>query len=226
MRLLAAALVALIVSGCAHRAKTPAVEASGFLEDYKLLRPGGPNELALVYRNPKADWTSYDKVLLDPVTLWRSGQKSLAPVPREDLLRLVTDFQRAVRTRLGEDFQYVDKPGAGVMRIRLAITEANASDPVLDVLTASRGLGRPHPAGDGPLDAETRRFIAAASIEGEIRDAQTNVLLAEGIDRRRTDVPPHQTWADLDRALESWAKRVFGRLEARTRGGPAMSSGS
>src|SRR5262249_34978131 len=148
-------------------------------EDYKLLRPGGPNELTLVYRNPEAVWTSYDKVLLDPITLWRSGHKALDPVPRDDLLRLVTDFQNAVRTRLGEDFQFVDGPGPGVMRIRLAITEAQWTDAVLDVLTASRGTGRPHPAGAGPLDSETRRFIAAASIEGEIRDAQTNVLLAE-----------------------------------------------
>ncbi|HXJ37285.1 MAG TPA: DUF3313 domain-containing protein [Candidatus Eisenbacteria bacterium] len=218
MRLLAAALIALFATACAHRATTPPVEASGFLEDYGLLRPGGPNELALVYRNPKAVWTSYDKVLLDPVTLWRSGPKALDPVPREDLLRLVTDFQSAVRARLREDFQFVDAPGPGVMRIRLAITEAQGSDPVLDVLTASRGTGRPHPAGGGPLDAETRRFIAAASIEGEIRDAQTNVLLAEGIDRRRSDVPPHETWADLDRAFASWAERVFGRLEARTHG--------
>jgi len=216
MRLAAAALMALLATACAHRAKTLPLDASGFLEDYKLLRPGGPNELALVYRSPNVDWTWYDKVLLDPVTLWRSGQKSLAPVPREDLLRLVTDFQRAVRTRLGEDFHYVDRPGPGVMRIRLAITEAKASDPVLDVLTASRGTGRPHPAGDGPLDAETRRFIAAASIEGEIRDAVTNVLLAEGIDRRPEDVPPHETWADLDRAFASWAQRVFGRIAART----------
>jgi len=104
------------------------------------------------------------------------------------------------------------------MRIRLAITEAQASDPVLDVLTAARGSGRPHPAGDGPLDAETRRFVAAASIEGEVRDAQTNVLLFEGIDRRRSDVPPHETWGDLDRAFAVWAERVFKRLEARTRG--------
>jgi hypothetical protein len=217
MRRLATALTALVLAGCAHRATTSPAEASGFLEDYKLLRAGGPDELALVYRNPKAAWTSYDKVLLDPVTLWRSGHKSLDSVPREDLLRLVTDFQSAVRRRLIQDFQFVDRPGPGVMRIRLAITEAQASDPVLDVLTASRGTGRPHPAGDGPLDAETRRFIAAASIEGEIRDAQTNVLLAEGIDRRRSTAPL-ETWAALNGAFASWAERVFGRLEARTRG--------
>jgi uncharacterized protein DUF3313 len=189
---------------------------SGFLDDYSLLREGGPNEVALVYRNPEANWPAYREVLLEPVTLWRSGRKSLEPIPREDLLRLVADFQSAVRTRLGEAFRFVDRPGPGVLRIRLAITEAHASDPVLDILTASRGTGRPHPAGAGATDPETRRFLEVAVIEGEVRDAATNVLLAEGVDRRRRGAPPLDTWAEVDRAFAFWADRVCTRLEART----------
>ena len=149
-------LVVLLAAGCAHRQVVSPAEMSGFLDDYALLREGGPNDSALVYRAPDANWSAYDKVLLEPVTLWRSGRKSLEPVPQEDLLRLVTDFQSAVRKGLGEGFRVVDQAGPGVMRIRLAITDAHASDPVLDILTAKRGTGRPHPAGDGPLHAEVK----------------------------------------------------------------------
>jgi len=219
MRMLAAALLALLAAGCAshHRRAFPHPEQmSGFLEDYALLRQGGPNEVQLVYRNPKADWRSYNAVLLEPMTLWRGGQKSLDPIPKEDLLRLLSDFQSAVRTRLGEGYRFVDAPGPGVMRIRLAITEAHASDTVLDVLTAKRGTGRPHPAGEGPLDAETRRFIERAVIEGDIRDAQTKELLAEGVDWRPRTAPVLTTWAEVDRAFAFWADRLCGRLEART----------
>ena len=189
---------------------------SGFLENYTLLEEGGPDDIRLVYRNPAADWTAYHKVMLDPVTLWRSGRNSLAPCPEEDLLRLVSDFQDAVRARFGERFQVVYHPGPGVMRIRLGITDAKASDRVLDVLTAPQGTGQPHPAGAGALDAETKKFLAGAVIEGEIRDAQTNVLLAQGIDWRRPDAPPFETWAEVDKALASWADRALTRLEART----------
>ena len=217
MRGWAVTLLVLLAAGCAHRrAALPPAEVSGFLDDYSLLREGGTNELRLVYRNPKADWHAYDAVLLEPVTLWRSGHKSLDPVPREDLLRLVTDFQSAVRTGLGEGFRFVEQPGPGVMRIRLAITDARASDPVLDVLTASRGSGRPHPPGSGALDPETRRFLGSAAIEGEIRDAQTNALLAAGVDRRRPSAPAFETWADVDRAFAFWADRASARLEKRT----------
>jgi uncharacterized protein DUF3313 len=216
MRALVTALLVLLAVGCAHRRTAPSTETSGFLDDYTLLRDGGPNDLWRVYRNPKVDWHGYHAVLLEPVTLWRSGRKSLESVPKEDLLRLVADFQGAVRTALGEGFRITDQPGPGVMRIRLGITDARAADPVVDVLTASRGSGRPHPAGDGALDPETRRFLAGAVIEGEIRDAGTNTLLAEGIDRRRPGAPPLETWAEVKRAFTFWAERAGARLEART----------
>ena len=226
MKALVATLLVLVMGGCAHRHAPPPAEMSGFLDDYALLREGGPNDLALVYRAPDANWAAYDKVLLEPVTLWRSGRKSLEPVPQEDLLRLVSDFQSAVRTGLGEGFRIVDQAGPGVMRIRLAITDAHASDPVLDILTAKRGTGRPHPAGDGPLHPETRRFLVSARIEGEIRDAQTNALLAERVDRHRRDAPALETWAEVDRTFALWAERACARLEARTGGALTVPASS
>src|SRR5262249_14021643 len=152
-------------------------------------------------------WTSYDKVLFEPVTLWRSGRHSLDAVPEGDLLRLVTDLETAVRRRLGTAFALVDRPDGGVMRIRLAITQARASDPVLDVLRARSGGDVT--AGDGALHPETRRFIENARIEGEIRDARTDRLLAAGVDQRRHNGAfRFDTWADVDHALEFWAART------------------
>jgi len=214
-RVLAVSL--FVVAACAaRRPAPPSLEASGFLDEYSLLRPGQAGDVALVYRNPDAKWTAYDRVLFEPVTLWRSGRKSLDPVPEGDLLRLVNDLETAVRRRLGDDFTLVEQPGPGVMRIRLAITEARASDPVLDVLRGRSG--GEVTSGDGALHPETRRFIESAQIEGEIRDAGSNQLLAAGVDRRREGAPAIATWADVDRALGHWADRVCARLEARTRG--------
>ena len=215
MKLLATALTVIALAGCAQRAPAPRpLRTSGFLDDYTVLREGGPGEVRHVYRNPDANWARYSKVLLEPVTLWRSGRKSLEPVPKEDMLRLVEDFQGAVRARLGRDFRFVERPGPGVLRVRLAITDADASDPVLDVLSAPRGTGRPHPAGAGPLDAETRRFLESAVIEGEIRDAKSNVLLAAGVESRRPGASPFRTWAEVDQAFAFWADRLSTRLEA------------
>jgi hypothetical protein len=216
-RLLVPLLALLVAVACGPRHPRPTLETSGFLDDYSLLRPGTGDDVGLVYRDPAADWTKYDKVLLEPVTLWRSGKKSLDPVPEGDLLRLVDDLEGAVRRRLGAGFTFVEKSGPGVMRIRLAITEARASDPVLDVLRAHGRNGAT--TGSGPLDAETLRFIDRAQIEGEVRDADTDRLLAAGVERRRREGAIRiESWADVDRALDFWAARVCGRLEARTRG--------
>jgi hypothetical protein len=215
MRMLTTLLMVLALAGCAPRAPVPRpLRMSGFLDDYTVLREGGPGDVRHVYRNPDAHWASYSKVLLEPVTIWRSGHKSLEPMPKEDLLRLVEDFQGAVRARLARDFRFVEKPGPGVLRVRLAITDADAADPVLDVLSAPHGTGRPHPAGSGPLDPETRRFLESAVIEGDIRDARTNTLLAAGVESRRPGAPPFRTWAEVDQAFAFWADRLSSRLEA------------
>src|SRR5207249_10569990 len=80
-RLVVTFLFLAVVAGCSARRGPAPREVSGFLDDYSLLRAGAPGEVALVSRNPKADWASYDKVLLEPITLWRSGRKSLDAVP-------------------------------------------------------------------------------------------------------------------------------------------------
>ena len=177
-----------------------------------------------MYRNPAADWHRYHSVMLEPIAIWRSGRKSLDPVPEDDLVRLTHDFEQAVRARLGRSFRLVDRAGPDVLRIRLAITHARATDDVVDVCTVPCGE-EVRPTGTGPLDAETRRLLDAAVIEGEIVDAETGTLLAQGVDGpRRADAPPLETWADVDRGFARWADRVCARLEARTGTEPAAST--
>lgn len=220
MRPQLAIIVALLcLPGCAAQVRpvpVPQQEMSGFLDDYASLRPGGAGDVLLVYRKTDANWQAYDKVLIEPVTLWRSGKNSLAPIPEDDLLRLADDFEAAVRRRLGDSFPLADGPGPGVLLVRLGITQARASDPVLDVLTATGATGEPRAQANGPLPPEIQKFIESAMIEGELRDSVTHELLAQGVDRRRSGAPPISTWADLDALFAQWADRVCTRLEART----------
>ena len=195
-------------------------ETSGFLDDYSALRAGEAGDVLLVYRNPNANWGDYHEVLLEPVTLWRSGKHSLASVPEQDLLRLANEFEAAVRLRLGASLPVVDHPGPGVLLVRLGITQARSSDSILDVLTASGGSGEPAAHGDGPLSPEMQQFVDSAAIEGELRDSQTNEILAQGVDRRKSDTPPIATWGELDRLFAQWADRVCRGLEARTNQAP------
>jgi hypothetical protein len=213
-------LLSLVAVACApvRRAPGPDPETSGFLDDYANLRPVEDGANAHVYRNPDARWTTYHQVLLEPVALWRSGRRSLDPVPQADLARVILDFEVAVQRQLGAGYRLVQKPGPGVMQIRLGITSARATDPVTDVLTA-HGTGHDvtPTSGKGPLHPEMRHFLEGAAIEGEIRDSETQVLLAQGVERRRREgAMPLETWDDVYRLFDAWAARLCARLEART----------
>src|SRR5512132_3001398 len=66
------ALAALLVlAGCVSSSHARKVTPSGFLGDSaSLLKKGGKDDVLLVYHNEKTDWASYDKIILDPVTIW------------------------------------------------------------------------------------------------------------------------------------------------------------
>src|SRR5438552_7393017 len=92
-RLVAILLLLAAVTGCTSARSPVRREVSGFLDDYSTLREGGPGEVALVYRNPQADWKSYDKVLLEPVTLCEAGGSPSTPCQK----RICSDSSTAWR---------------------------------------------------------------------------------------------------------------------------------
>jgi hypothetical protein len=62
---------ATLLAGCAASQQARNVEESGFLgEDYALLREGEEGEALLTYVDPDAPWRTYEKIKLDPVTIW------------------------------------------------------------------------------------------------------------------------------------------------------------
>ena len=72
---------------CSDRAD-PRVEPSGFLGDYAQLQPGRSDQAQLVFIDPKADFSVYDKVLIDPVAIWLGGEDAMADLTEADLQRL------------------------------------------------------------------------------------------------------------------------------------------
>jgi hypothetical protein len=227
--ILSAAIVLALSVACARKQgpPTPAPGAaspspssavgvgSGFLDDYAMLVPGTGEQPTFVYRNPDARWADYDRVLFEPVAIWRSGASSLADVPQEDLERIAWTLQRSVAARLAQRFTLVDQAGPGVLRVRLALTDARQDDAVLDVFTWAVPP-QAEPKGGEALGAATQRFVDAAAIEGEVSDATSGTVLAAGVDRRR--YRPLTTWGALDAAAQRWAAWFAERLEQVRRG--------
>ena len=207
-------MLALLSIAACTRPPRPA-DMSGFLDDYTKLRKGPPEGATLAYRNAGANWAGYDKILFEPVTIWRSGKRSLDEIPEDDLQRLADEFHIAVRSRLEPDYRFVDQPGPGVMRVRLGIAAARQSDHALDVFEYVVPPDEKVP-GTVELAPATRAFVVAAAIEGELTDAMSGELLAAGVDRRG-ERETIRTWSDVRAGFDRWAGWLAGRLrQART----------
>jgi hypothetical protein len=213
---LAAVGLLLALAGCATTEQTRSVEASGFLKDYSQLKPGRGDQALLVYINPQADFSQYQKVIVDPVTIWYAEGSDLADVPREELQRLADYLETAMRKQLQLDFQLVERPEPGTLRIRTAITEARKSKVVLDlvstVLPPARLLSQV-----GKLATGTHAFAGRAAIEGELLDAVSNQRLVAVVDERAGGKALRgstSAWADVQQAFDYWADVLRARLSA------------
>ncbi len=213
------ALVAFI-AGCAGTQQMDETVKTGFLgKDYAKLRKGGEGEGLMVYKNPNAKWASYNKIIVDPVQIWKDAETE--DVSRADLQRLANDFWSKIRESLQKDYKIVHQPGPGVMRVSAAITEAEASNATMDTITSVIPQTRLLTGAKGMVTDGQPGFVGAASIEGKVTDAQTGVLLAAGIDRRAgtKDLSGMTNeWNDVERAYQYWADRFRYRL-CKERGG-------
>ncbi|MCZ6581306.1 MAG: DUF3313 domain-containing protein, partial [Nitrospirae bacterium] len=126
--------LAILTLGCETSYQAKEVKRSGFL-DYSLLRKGGEGEALYVYRNPGTDFSVYDKVLFDNIVLWRGKGSNLHKVSREDLQYLGSVLRAKILAALTPDYQVVYKPGPGIMRIQVAMTEIEKSDTVMDTIS-------------------------------------------------------------------------------------------
>lgn len=138
----AAAVVALFACGCASTYQVLSVKGSGFLGDYSQLKARGGEAALLSYVDPQADFRTYTKILLEPVKAYVPGKDSrMAKLSKEDRQKLVNYFDAALREQLKKDFALVEQPGPGVLRLRVAITEAQGSMVALDTVSSVVPIG-------------------------------------------------------------------------------------
>ncbi len=211
-------LALLASSGCAAK-QSGTAKPSGFLRDYAQLATGKEGEAQLVYVNPQADFGKYTKILIEPVTIWDDAQT--ATIPRDEAQLLADDLDDALRFTLRRNFALVDHPGPGVLRLRSAITEAQASWHVEDQI-ASRYDDELRARMPSEPSSETRDFVGRAGVEGEVLDSLTGERLLAAVDRRagaHTLQFKKNGWQDVKDAFAYWAERLRVRLVTlRTKG--------
>jgi hypothetical protein len=222
-RLNALAVLALagVLTGCAAGSQARSVQQSGFLGDYSMLREGKEGEALLVYKNPNVNWASYDKVLLDPVTVWMGADSQMKGMSPEDAQHLADLLYFKIKNALQDDYKFVTAPGPGVLHLQVAITEADTPNAVMhtvsNIVPQMMVLSQLKNAATG-----TQSFAGQASVEGKMTDGATGALLMAAVDKRAGGKgfarATESVWADIDRAYGYWAQQLKYRL-CQNRGG-------
>jgi hypothetical protein len=205
--------------GCAPTTQVRSTEVSGFLKNYDQLKEGEDDQALLVYLNPLASFSQYDKVVISPVSVWVSADSDLDDISAEERQNLVDYLDNALRENLKESFTVVERPEPGAMVVRVGLTEADDSEIVLDtisnVLPPAIALNLIKKVATG-----TSSFVGDARIEVEVLDGITGRRLLAAVDERagsKVFKGKFDKWDDVHQAFNYWANKLQTRLvELRT----------
>ena len=155
---------------------------SGFLSDYKRLSARAlERRHPVLARHGRRHTRKYDKVLIARmvVTLKDTEGKGVDPT---DLKALTDYFHASLAKALKPQMPVVDQPGAGVVVIRIALTDLVPTDvarsatgtmiPFGFVAEAGSGAASGRPAGSTP-------YLGQTGMEMQFRDGATDAILAE-----------------------------------------------
>jgi hypothetical protein len=222
---------------------TARLTQSGFLSDYARLRAVSWGEGIQCWRAADLDAKKYDKILIGRivVSVKPGTDQTIDP---SDLKTLTDYFHSSLVTALKPQMQVVDKPGPGVLVLRIALTDlvpttvtdslAGTVIPYGFVAEAGSGVATGRPAGSTPYLGETGmemqfRDGATGAVLGECRDTEIGRKYATDVSGGTLNVA--QTWASgylnsftawsyAKDAFDKWSKLVAERIAA-LRGVPA-----
>lgn len=163
---------------------------SGFLRDYTMLTSNPIHKGSLIYRSDK--FGSYSKFLIDTPQFLPTVTVRGVAINSSSAAQLASDLKAAASDALGINFTVTDRPGEGVARIRLAITQIAESD---------------HEAN------ATMSKVGGASVEMEIIDSITGELIAaatesDAVTTLDPDFRATSPYYDARLVFQHWAARL------------------
>jgi len=206
-------------------------EAKGFLSDYGRLQPVGDGSGAFRYLAPEAVLASYDKLIIDRIRIFFKEDAAYKGIDPTELKALTDYFHQAIVKAVADTYPVVDKPGPGVLHLRIAVTDLVPNKPSASVVSLAVPFLWVGEAGAGAAqrDVGATPFTGEATVEMEALDSRTGRQLAayietrigkkytwtQGLEKGVTDyLHAYSTWAYTKDAMDHWARRIRRRLDA------------
>ena len=227
---------AALLTGCANQtdsqtsgsnitaSDTTRMTRSGFLSDYARLKPTKWGEGIQCWSASNLNAKNYSKIMVSRIVVSiappknnEGGKDSNPTIDPTDLKTLTDYFHDTLVKSLKPVMKVVDKPGAGVVVLRVALTDlvpttvaesvAGTLIPYAFIAEAGSGVATGRPAGSTPYLGET-------GMEMQFRDGVTGAVLAEC---RDTEIGRKYA-ADMDSgvvdAAKTWAGGYFNSFQS------------
>ncbi len=206
-------ILALTVWGCSQKKTT----YSGFLKDYSGLQKGPEGGPDLVYKKPGVDFSKYKKVMVEPVVFYLKKDAEAKGIQPKVMAELEDAFEKEIVKELNGAYPMVDKPGPDVLRIRIAITDVEPSNPALGT------VGAVMPAGMAinlisNVTTGSSVNVGSASMEAEFLDSETGEVVGKVVDHIEGSTYDTATlkgkWGHTKKAFQQWAKMLRNWLDS------------
>ncbi len=196
-----------IFSGCASKQPMDSgisMDYSGFLKTYPPFEKGMEG-IDKRYLKKGVDFGKYDKIMMDEVVFYFKQDAEFHGIKPSEIQELSEDFHKTFIEELGD--RLTADPGPNVMRIRLAVTELEPSNPVSGTLTTVIPVGL---AVSLIKKGTTGGYagIGSASMEADFLDSMTNERIAACIDEAPGGKLDVGKLSPAKAAFEFWAKRL------------------
>jgi hypothetical protein len=222
----------MLPSAIAAEGGGPSAAYREFLSHPERLAPQPGGSGALVWVDPDADLARYDSFLIERIQVRLADDAAHKTVDPTELKALTDQLHEAIVKALTPAYRIVSKPGRGVLRVRIAITDlvptkteysvAALVIPYATVLDLASGAASGEQLGQAP-------YLGRTGIAGELVDAESGRVVAEYADTevgRKYVVDTsegvtgavttgigdylkaYSTWAYAQQAFDGWAQEL------------------
>ncbi len=173
----------------------------------------------LTYFRRGTDFGKYRSIFVDPVEILAGPASRIASLPEEQREALADTFSADVVSALRTSCHVAPRPGPGVIRVRLALSDATASNAVVKtVANYTPYVMIAYKVGSRTFNSGVGYFSGTATAEAYATDAATGDLLWQGVDRRGGTTALLQdttdNWLDVHHAFQAWAGQFVTKLQA------------
>ncbi len=199
-----AVVILAVTAGCAQKE----VKYSGFLDNYPVFQPGPSDGVDLVYMKKGVDFSRYNKVMFDQVVFYLKDDAKYKGIQPEQMKELADAFHLAAAKALEGGYPIVGEAGTDVLRVRVAITDIEPSNPIKSGITTVLPVGLVvSTIKKGATGKHTG--VGGASMEVEFLDSLSNERVAAAIDTRQGSKLSGLTkFGSTKEAFEFWSERL------------------